>query len=63
MTHWFDPLTDLCMCCGLAAQTFVQDGCRPFDCPDNDHRAYLLARHRLEAIVGVMLGDSGETRH
>ena len=63
MPHWFCPITDICCGCGLSAQKFVEDAGRPYECPDDDHKSYLLARHRLEALVGIVFGEGGETKH
>lgn len=48
---------------------FENDG--PHECPDDDHKTYLMARHRLRAMLSTVesaLGEMGyqrepETRH
>ncbi len=55
--HRFDPLTDFCMECGLAAERAVE-----FDlwiCKGGNSRDYLLARSRLDALVRPILEEMG----
>jgi len=58
--HIFDPLTDYCIGCGLAAYVFLNNNCVPQACPDNDHRTYLIARFAMENMLTEVYGIMAE---
>lgn len=63
MTHNFDYVSEFCMECGIARFKALET--RSTECLDGDTKTYLLARHRLDAMIepvliklGVKLPDS-----
>jgi hypothetical protein len=57
--HDFDHLSFFCMGCGLALMDAVEKRTEDEPCPDNDPKAYLLARHRMSALVDPVLRELG----
>lgn len=57
--HEFDPLSDFCMGCGLAVREAMEANTMATVCPQDNHTAYLKARHRMSLVIDPVLERLG----